>query len=202
MTQKPTNSTQKRPDFCYTQRIAMHSKTEIQNWLKKLGGKEAYFMSIRFKTAPKTKAELQKRCKPVFCRLFRKLLGRHWHKRYDKEFLLIGFKEVGSRLNMHAHFILKASSEHITLPNIQETLKGLSTVLKMDIWYDLTDKQTASKQYGDDIMITKIYSDGVYSYITKELKIDGTRITNDTIILDIDLISQKSKNQIKLVDFS
>ena len=103
---------------------------------------------------------------------------------------------------MHAHFILKARSEHIALPNIQETLKGLSTVLKMDIWYDFIDKQNHPKRYGDDIMITKIYSDGVYSYITKELKINGTRITNDTIILDIDLISQKSKNQIKPVDFS
>ena len=180
----------------------MHSKTEIQNWLKKLGGNEAYFISIRFKTAPKTKAELQKRCKPVFCRLFRKLLGRHWHKRYDKEFLLIGFKEVGMRLNMHAHFILGVRLAQFALPNIQKTLKELSTVLKMDIWYDFIDKQSHPKQYGDDIMITKIYSDGVYSYITKELKIDGTRITNDTIILDIDLISQKRKNQIKLVDFS
>lgn len=167
----------------------MCCKTEIQNWLENLTGDYAYFISIRFKNAPKTKSELLKRCKPVFCKLFRKILGWHWHKRYDKEFMLIGFKEVGSRLNMHAHFILGVSLAHSALPNIQKTLKELSTGLKMDIWYDSIDKQNHPKRYGGDIMITKVYSDGVFSYITKELKIDGTRITSDSIILNIDLIS-------------
>ncbi len=88
---------------------------------------------------------------------------------------------------MHTHFILvcRAKFDAITVLN---GLISLSPRLKIDIWQDAADKIARPKQYANDIMAEKAYSSDVIKYTTKEIRINGDRIT-DNLITDVDLFS-------------
>ena len=161
----------------------------IRNWLSESAGRDAIFVSIRFKTSPKSKDELCDRCKKVFRLTFRKLLRRHWFKTYERWFFFIGFQEYGffADTQMHAHFIIGACESIRPNPKINinalvDAMKSLSDEFGMDVWASDEDKAQNPKRYGGDIMIKRIYSDEVFSYAIKEVWFDGYKITNDTII--------------------
>lgn len=166
----------------------MTGRTQVVQWLNELSADKGLFLSVRFSTPPDSKILLCRRCRPIFQHLFRAWLGRHWRKSYGKQFQIIGFQEFGIYKNMHAHFILVCSSEE-QLPTLVHTIKNLSQRLRMDVWDGLEDKLSTCKQYGDDLMIVPLYSIGGLFYVTKELRIRGMRIENDSIILDSDLFS-------------
>lgn len=163
----------------------MNNKIDIQNWIKRVAGQDCLFITIRFDTAPKTIYELCRRCFPVFRLLFLKTLGRRWFKLYKKHFRLIGIQEYGQKGNMHAHFLLGTKCPAQTI----KTIKSLAGILKMDIWENYEDKVNNPKRYFNDIMITKVFSDGVFIYTTKEIKTPNplTRVNSDVIILDTDI---------------
>lgn len=165
----------------------MTGRNEIVEWLKLMasGSDGVLFFSVRFGTPPRTKDELCRRCKPIFCKLFRELLGRHWNKLYRRYFDLLGVQEFGRYKNRHAHFFLYFGGKW-SLTDVINSLKGLSRRLKMDVWTSEEDKKMFSKQFGADIMVKPVYSDRVDEYITKELRLDGTRV-NDTFITDTDM---------------
>lgn len=160
---------------------------EVVNWLKRMAVDldGLLFLSVRFVIPPKTKNELCRRCKPIFCRLFKSLLGRHWNKVYGRYFTLVGVQEFGRYGNRHAHFILGVGGG-LKVVGVQTALRGLSCKLKMDVWTSEEDKQASPKQFGADIMAKLVYSARVDEYITKELWISGTRM-NDNFILDTDM---------------
>lgn len=165
----------------------MTVRYEIVNWLNRMGfgTGSAVFLSVHFGVPPKTKNELCRRCKPIFCRLYKKLLGRHWNKIHKRYFALVGVQEFGRYDNRHAHFILGISGKFL-VDDVMETLKRLSFQLKIDIWTSEEDKKVSAKQFGADIMAKIVYSARVDEYITKELRIIGTRM-NDNFILDSDM---------------
>lgn len=165
----------------------MNHKKEIINWINRLTNAETLFLSIHFNTPPETQTALCHRCRPIFQMLFKRLIGRHWHKTYEQYFRVLGVQEFGQFGNMHAHFILvcRAKFDAMTVLN---TLIALSHRLKKDVWTDYSDKSARPKQYADDIMAEKAYSSDVIKYTTKEIKINGDRIT-DNLITDVDLFS-------------
>ncbi len=165
----------------------MKKKKEIINWINNLTNTDTLFLSVHFNTPPSTQAELCRRCRPIFKQLFKHLIGRHWHKVYERYFTLLGVQEFGRFGNMHAHFILvcRAKFDAITVLN---GLISLSPQLKIDIWQDAADKIARPKQYADDIMAEKAYSSDVIKYTTKEIKINGGRIT-DNLIVDVDMFA-------------
>lgn len=165
----------------------MSGRYEVVNWLKQMGigSDSALFLSVRFVVPPQTKSGLCFRCKPIFCRLFKELLGRHWNKVYRRYFALIGVQEFGKYNNRHAHFILGIKYK-IPVTDVIKILKHLSCKLKMDVWANEEEKKMFPKQFGADIMAKPVYSTRVDEYITKELLINGTRM-NDNFILDSDI---------------
>ncbi len=166
----------------------MDKLKEIQTWLDNSCKQEVLFLSIRFKTPPKTKIGLSMRCKPIFRLLFKSEIGRHWYKLYTKYFFFIGFKELGRYKNLHAHFIL-GLKQNIDIELVIHKLKKISTSLGFDIWESDIDKLFSQKSFGNDIMVKKVYSSHVYTYITKEITITNNKIINDPFILGEDLFS-------------
>ncbi|MDW2995474.1 MAG: hypothetical protein R8M71_00705 [Alphaproteobacteria bacterium] len=165
----------------------MVARYEIVNWLNKIGleSNGVLFMSVRFGVPPENKIELCQSCKPIFCRLFRNLLGRHWNKVHKRYFILVGVQEFGKYNNRHAHFLLGIISK-FQVAEVMDELKSLSYQLKMDVWTSEEDKLTTSKQFGADIMVKSVYSPRVDEYFSKELGVSDTRL-NDNFILDCDM---------------
>ena len=166
----------------------MEKLKEIQAWLDNSCKNDTLFISIRFKTPPKTKIALSRRCKPIFRLLFKSELGRHWYKLYSKYFFLIGLKELGKYKNLHAHFILGLKQD-INIELIIYKLKKISVSLGFDIWESDIDKLSNQKSFGNDIMVKKVYSSAVYAYILKEVLIINNKITNDPFILGEDIFT-------------
>ena len=165
----------------------MKKKKEIINWINNLTNTDTLFLSVHFNTPPSTQAELCRRCRPIFKQLFKHLIGRHWHKVYERYFTLLGVQEFGRFGNMHAHFILVCRANFVAI-TVLNGLISLSPQLKIDIWQDAADKIARPKQYADDIMAEKAYSSDVIKYTTKEIKINGGRIT-DNLIVDVDMFA-------------
>ncbi len=164
----------------------MTEKEEIQQWLAENMTSNNVFLSVHFGTPPESKEELCHRCKPIFSRLFRKILGREWYRHYKRDFTIIGFQEYGRHKNIHAHFILVAKRDAYNANKMILTLQTLSERLKMDIWGSKEQQLSRPKLYANDIMATEIYSDNITGYASKEITINGTRMS-DTIILDADI---------------
>ncbi|MDR3208722.1 MAG: hypothetical protein LBT45_02620 [Rickettsiales bacterium] len=162
---------------------------EIHEWLLKMAGDKALFISVRFGVPPETKDELCRHCGIIFARWFRVLVGRSWYRSHNRRIVIVGFQENGYARNMHAHFIVGLRQD-ITPERAIQTLKSLSDRLKIDVWDSEQDKEQNPKRYGNDIMVKTIYSEGAFSYSTKEMVFVGRRITNDTLILDVDLFNR------------
>jgi hypothetical protein len=167
----------------------MENKTDIEKWLTATLGNVYLFVSIRFNTPPATKEALCKRCRCIFRHLFIETLGRHWHKMYSKYFSIIGFQEYGYKHNMHAHFLIGINKTDLSAPQIIESFKNISNIIKMDIWNSPEDKQSNPKLYPDDIMIKQAYSKGALTYSIKTIKVDQKlfNINSDNIILDTEM---------------
>lgn len=167
--------------------ITMDKLNELKHWLSTQYGTKSLFLSLHFKTTPVNKESLCKRCRPIFTTLLRSILGRHWIKSYNRHFRFIGFQEFGIKHDRHIHFILNVNID-IPTEFIIEKLKTLSFRLNMDIWTDETEKIHTPKQHGDNLMIKQIYSERIFDYITKEIRIFIPNSPNHRIILDIDII--------------
>jgi len=164
----------------------MDKKIEIIEWIKEMTTQPTLFFSFHFGTPPATKDELCCRCRYIFTRLFRELLKRHWNKKYKGYFTIIGVQEHGKHNdNMHAHFLLICNdlfNHHM----LKSAISKIAPKIRMDLWIE-EPPLNSTKRYSDDVLVEKVYSSGVVSYTTKEIKINGHYIS-DAFILDTDLI--------------
>ena len=171
-----------------TQDIVMNNKQDISKWINNLikWGHISVFLSVHFDIPPNTKEQLCYRCNRVLSKLYRAALGRHWKKHIGKSVKLIGTVEFGKFQNMHAHFIV-SFIKHFDISKVFEKFKLSASCIKMDIWVNTQDKLNNLKQHKSDVMLEIIKSEGVCSYILKEVKVQKSRILYDPIISEADL---------------
>ena len=167
----------------------MTQLTEICKWLEEQCGDDALAISVRFNEPPKNKGELCLRAYKIFHPLYKKLLRRQWNKQHAQHFVLIGFQEYGKFGNLHAHFVL-GIKRVFTSEQVIVALKTLKNKFMLDVWENEDEKIRKPKEYGGEIMIQRIYSNGAYSYLIKELKITHDWHLRDNMILCVDLFGK------------